>query len=173
MLCLIRINRAHIDNRNQGLGGARFPHCIHNWSPLISPPFTPHIGAAPMHLVEIISNRRLYRNLVQFRFTTATFFARALNALAFLHSCKSEGYSQFTFCHSRLGSESLVGAPRRPPRYFTRRPHQPGCFGSPLILGVTPLWYMKAPTITSRRSEASMFPNSRPPTARDRLIESQ
>ena len=79
---------------------------------MISSPFSPDIGLvriALMRWLEIISNRfhqiKPSRNLFQFRFMTATFFA-----LARFYIPARAGYSQLAFCHRRFGSESLVGA---------------------------------------------------------------
>ena len=80
---------------------------------------------------------------------TATFFALA----RFYIPARAE-YSQLTFCHRRFGSESLVGA-KAPTLVLWCTVHQAAhIHQDTFVLGLTPLYYMKTPTITERRSES-------------------
>ena len=95
---------------------------------------------------------------------TATFFA-----LARFYIPARAGYSQLAFCHRRFGSESLVGAQGAHPGTLVQctpsRPHPPGYF----CIG----FYTRHPSLPSEEARASMFPNSRPQIAGDRLVERQ
>ena len=52
-----------------------------------------------------------------------------------------------------------MGAPRRSLWYFgvPGRPHEAACFGSPFILGVTPLWYMRALPLPAEEAKRACF----------------
>ena len=100
-------------------------------------------------------------------------FCPAVNASAFLHSCKGREYSQLTFCHSRVGSESLVGLHQDTHHgTLVHQGAQHGTFKTNMVLwrtkahtskgvyamhGVTPLCYMKGLPLLPEEAKRACF----------------
>ena len=100
-------------------------------------------------------------------------FCPAVNASAFLHSCKGREYSQLTFCHSRVGSESLVGLHQDTHHgTLVHQAAQHGTFKTNMVLwrtkahtskgvyvmhGVTPLCYMKGLPLLPEEAKRACF----------------